>query len=168
MATSNPSSIVIGAIIGFIFSILANLITGPIIAWLTDFRVLKFFAILKFLRNRDYDGDWNVTWEDNSKDPSQSFSNRVRIYSFLNAVGFEANFQIDHVTVKYNFIGFQNNNAYSGRWYDPRSAGGYHGQFQVVWNGILTMLAGKWLGWSTHDGVKAGTITISRIQDDMH
>jgi hypothetical protein len=153
-----------GGLIGLFCSIFANLVTGPIIEATTRYRLLVFLhALSPFARSTELERPWVVAWQVDEDPNAGEFASQISaIKTFFNAVGFSAIFKIYGEDYEYHFIGRKSGNIVSGSWYDPRSNSGYHGQFQVIFNGLIEGAAGKWVGWSTAGQVKSGVVKINQ------
>ena len=159
---SDAVTLVIGAVLGFTASLLANAVTGPIVSLASRYRLVQLLARIPFMSDRRLAGKWRICWQVNSPGYPERNEGMTEISSFLGAVAFSAASEGYGAKRTYLYVGHAKAGIISGRWYDPDGSEAYYGLFQIRWNGTLQAAAGKWIGWAADGTVKEGDLNLSR------
>ncbi len=157
-------NLIAGAVLGFLFSLLANAITGPLLSLASRRRIVTLLTRLPFVRDRRFGGDWDVTWTVSSPGYPETNIGTTEIDSCLGLLAFSTTSKGYGSAREYHYVGYFKGGVVSGRWYDPGPEA-YHGMFQIRWNGTCTAAQGKWIGWASDGSVKAGDLRLSRRMD---
>lgn len=153
--------LIAGALLGFLFSILANAVTGPILSLASRRAVVAALSKLPLVSDRQLAGQWKVIWTVSSSGYPASNVGITAIDSCLSMVAFSTSSSGYGTTREYQYVGHSKGGIVSGRWYDP-GPDAYHGMFQIRWNGTRTGADGKWIGWANDGTVKSGDLALSR------
>lgn len=143
--------IAIGLVTGVAASLVANILSGPLLSAMTSYGAVRTFAKLRCARDRGFEGAWEIHWSAESHRSPKSNASSTRVASFLKFVAFEGTFESSTGPATYRFVGRNRGRVISGRWFDPRSEG-YHGHFQMLRAGTLSAAEGSWIGFSSDQG----------------
>lgn len=153
--------LIAGAVLGLIASILANVLTGPILSLASRHRIVAALARLPFVSDRRLKGEWRVCWTVTSLGYQPENEGSTRIASAFSMLAFSTTATGYDVSREYLYVGHSKGGIVSGRWYDP-GPDAYHGMFQIRWNGTCTAASGKWIGWASDGTIKVGNLELSR------
>jgi len=157
-------TLIIGTLLGFVCSLLANVVTGPLLSLASRHRIVTLLAKLPFVADRRLSGEWEVTWTVSSPGYPTTNTGTTRIQNCLGLIAFSTTSEGYGSAREYHYVGRSKGGIVSGRWYDP-GPDAYYGVFQTRWNGICTGAEGKWVGWASNGSVKAGDLELSRRRD---
>jgi len=158
-------SLIVGGFLGFIASVFANAVTGPLLSLASRHRIVAALSKLPFVSNSSLAGEWNVSWSVTSPGYPQLNVGTTKINSCLRMLAFSTTSTGYGAHRRYHYVGQSKGGIVSGRWYDP-GPDAYHGLFQIRWNGACTAATGKWIGWASDGTVKEGSLILSRPTAD--
>jgi hypothetical protein len=151
----------LGVALGIIPSIMANVVTGPILSLASRHKIVVALSRIPFASNKELQGDWLVTWTVDSPGYPSVNTGATRIESFMRMLTFSTVSAGYDAANRYLYVGETKGGIVSGRWYDP-GPDSYHGMFQMRWNGTRTIAIGKWIGWAANGTVKVGDLELKR------
>lgn len=151
----------LGVALGIIPSIVANIVTGPILSLASRHRLVEILSKIPFSSNKNLQGNWKVTWTVDSPGYPNENTGITQIDSFMRMLSFSTVSAGYGAANRYLYVGESKGGIVSGRWYDP-GPDSYHGMFQIRWNGTRTTATGKWIGWASDGNVKVGDLELKR------
>lgn len=154
-------SILAGALLGFLFSIIANAVTGPLLSLTSRHRIVALLAKVPLLNDRRLRGEWRVAWTVDSPGYPSENDGLTHVDSCLGMIAFSTSSRGYGAVREYLYVGKSKGGVVSGRWYDP-GPDSYHGMFQMRWNGTCTGAEGKWIGWAKDGSIKVGELRLLR------
>lgn len=158
-------SLILGAALSLLASIIAALALGPVLEILAGYHIIRIFSGLRHSRFRDkvFDGVWEQCWYVKSdRFPSENTS-QITIYRFLNLIA--AEFSIEEsgeAGITHRAVARISGNRITGRWQDPHPMG-YHGPFQLIVSPTKDVAEGIWSGFSSSGVVKADKWTWRKV-----
>ncbi len=152
----------LGGVLGFLASLLANVVTGPVLSLASRYRLVLALSRIPLTSDKRLRGNWRIAWSVRSRGYPPVNEGVTKISSFLGAIGFSATSSGYGTQRVYLYVGYATGSIISGRWYDPDGTEAYHGLFQIRLNGALQSAHGKWIGWAADGTVKAGNLTLER------
>lgn len=141
----NIISLVLGAIVGALFSVVATVVFQDLIS---DF-LISNLSWLRIRRSVDLAGDWEQDWQvDGNSQPVIHTNKRV----ILKQLGNRIYGSFFYSSREYMFRGrLESGGFLNGEWFDKETGPTYSGAFQLRINAVPKIMTGKWIGFSHCD-----------------